>query len=188
MSCTSAKKTEQTGLPLLPGSTAWKKQEEKKRLERKIIDEAKYVIDDAPPAVNLRREINLHEMKNFVENQTRREMDNRAMLNMTSFTWQNPSGVDSVNTTPKVESTRRQEVAKQLKVLMKDNLAMATKIHTVQSDYDYIDLAEDWKTTQHRRETRLRYQPKDWAPVFERNRQRQEARGRSLEPNYRFKF
>ena len=63
MSCTSAKKTEQTGLPLLPGSTAWKKQEEKKRLERKIIDEAKYVIDDAPPAVNLRREINLHEMK-----------------------------------------------------------------------------------------------------------------------------
>ena len=39
-----------------------------------------------------------------------------------------------------------------------------------------------------KRESRLRYNPKDWAPVFERNRQRQQTRGRSLDPNHKFLF
>ena len=60
-------------------------------------------------------------LQNFVDSQQRRELENRGMLNMTAFTWQNPSGVNSVNTTPKVESTRRQEVAKQLKVVVSEN-------------------------------------------------------------------
>jgi len=188
MSCTSKKKTEFCGLPLLPGSKAWEKHEEKRREERRRIVEATPIIDDAAPKADLRREINLHEMRNAVGTQTKREVENRRMLNTISFTWQNPSGVDSVNTTKKVESTRRQCVANQLKTRMKDNVSLATKIHAVQSDYDYIDMAIDWKLTEQKRESRLRYNPKDWAPVFERNRQRQQTRGRSLDPNYKFLF
>lgn len=188
MSCTGNKKTEFSGLPLLPGSRPWEKHQEKRREERRRIEEAPHIVDDAAPKANLHREINLHEMKNAADSQTRREVDNRKMLNMVSFTWQNPSGVDSVNTTKKAESSRRQCAANDLKTRMRDNVALAKKIHTVQSDYDYIDMAMDWKLTQHKRESRLRYKTSEWAPVFERNRQRQETRGRSLDPNYKFMF
>ena len=63
MSCTSKKKTEFCGLPLLPGSKAWEKHEEKRREERRRIEEATPIIDDAAPKADLRREINLHEMR-----------------------------------------------------------------------------------------------------------------------------
>lgn len=188
MSCTRAKKTELCGLPLLPGSRLWQQNQAKRKSERDKIDNMTCVIDDTPPKANLRREINLFEMKNQVDSQTRREMENREMLNTISFTWQNPSGVDSVNTTRKVSSTRQRAVEEKLKEKMRENVTLATKIHAVQSNYDNYDMAFDWKMMSDKRESRLRYKTDDWAPVFERNRQKQEARGRSLDPSYKFKF
>ena len=63
MSCTSKKKTEFSGLPLLPGTRDWQKHEEKKREFRRRLENAEPVVDDKPPKADLRREINLHEMK-----------------------------------------------------------------------------------------------------------------------------
>ena len=63
MSCTSKKKTEFSGLPLLPGTRDWQKHEEKKREFRRRLENAEPVVDDKAPKADLRREIKIHEMK-----------------------------------------------------------------------------------------------------------------------------
>ena len=89
MSCTSKKKTEFSGLPLLPGTRDWQKHEEKKREFRRRLENAEPVVDDKAPKADLRREINLHEMKVM---QTRILMNNRVTKSMVKFEFHLPRG------------------------------------------------------------------------------------------------
>ena len=89
MSCTSKKKTEFSGLPLLPGTRDWQKHEEKKREFRRRLENAEPVVDDKAPKADLRREINLHEMKVM---QTRILMNNRVTKSMVKFSFHLPCG------------------------------------------------------------------------------------------------
>jgi len=180
---------ETASLPLLPGSEAWNRWIQEKRENRKRIENIQKKIDDEEPKINLETEINRKAILDSETVRSRRDLENRLILNRLSYKYQSPGEIDHLNEKKLLENKGATEARKsKLEATIRDNLFLASKITNVKSEYDQAQMAEDWIMKRREIADRMRYDPNPWKKEFERRREAQERRGRGLDPNYKWQF
>jgi len=180
---------ETTALPLLPGSSAWRRWQREKAEERRINKSATTKIDSTQPKVNVENEIDRKGILDEAAQKTRLDLENRFLLNRLSFVYQNGGGIDHINRLPRTDETRRKQGRELLlRDRMEQNLRLATKISNMESEYDHRDMAEDWILNRRKLADKMRYDPQLWRRVFEDQKQVQAKKGRQLDPYYKWQF
>jgi len=189
MSATSKRKVTQFRGPLLPGSKAWDKHQAQLRWEREQIDKQKHVVDDHPVPIDIRYEINFHQLRQKEQKQMTRELDNRYLVNKISYVMQNRSETQHVLSRPLFAgSPYKQKATQALYKRLKENFKCALDFERCYSDYDHVQMAFEWTANRKKKYNISRYKEDLWKPVFEKQKRSQALRGRSLDPFYTFKF
>jgi len=177
------------GNPLLPGSKPWEKHHAKLQTERERVDNQEHVVDDAPVKVDIRYEINFDGLRLKEQAKQRRELQNRFLLNHVSYIMQSHGEVDHILKRPMFPGTAyKMNAIQELKRQAKDNTKIVMDLERSYSDYDHVQMAYEWQENRKKKYVLSRYKEDLWKPIFEKQKRIQARKGRSLDPNYNFRF
>jgi len=177
------------GNPLLPGSRPWEKHHAKLQTERERVDNQEHVVDDAPVKVDIRYEINFDGLRLKEQAKQRRELQNRFLLNHVSYIMQNHGEVDHILKRPMFPGTAyKMNAIQELKRQAKDNTKIVMDLERSYSDYDHVQMAYEWQENRKKKYVLSRYKEDLWKPIFEKQKRIQARKGRTLDPNYNFRF